>query len=274
MHFRYWGFMVMHHPDVSLFLKTPIYHCGLHGKGIPKNTVASVRPAIEKGLPVEVDIVLNREKQWMLGHWPWYKTQSGQLKSVSFSTTQAMQAAHSQESVHHIPSLQDLFTLVKGKIPLLLDVKLFLNPSNKGLTTLTQAVNTYAKEYGTKNVAVQMYHPVMLRALKDLEIQASRGLLLGGVGRYPNLIVPKLDIPSKKVLKFVEPDFVSIHHSNGPRYFDFIRQEVKRPVLAYVIKSPTEKAEIMPHTDNIIQDPFPIQTLTTPEPSASFLNLK
>ena len=48
--------------------KTPIAHRGLHGNGIPENSLAAFEAAVKNGYPIETDVHFTRDRQLVAFH--------------------------------------------------------------------------------------------------------------------------------------------------------------------------------------------------------------
>jgi glycerophosphoryl diester phosphodiesterase len=240
----------------SLFLKQPIAHRGLHGLNRPENSLAALKFALEAKVPVELDLGLTRDHHWMLAHWPLYRTQEGKLRALAYSSKQQVKQAWPEQSSKHIVSLEDTLNFVQGRIPLLLDVKLYsFARAKKALMELMHHVAAYEKKYGSV-IAVQSHNPLLAAAFNAHEINVPKGWIVGGLGKLHNRFIPPGKWPSQAALKYMKPDFLAVDQSISRTYFDFLKHQIDVPLLAFTIKNRQEADAISLYVDNIIADPF------------------
>ncbi|WP_112873457.1 glycerophosphodiester phosphodiesterase family protein [Paracoccus endophyticus] len=110
----------MLHPD---FLSHPIAHRGLHGPGVPENTMAAFRAAIDAGHGIELDLQPAEDGTPLVFHD--YDLQrltgsGGVVSALSVAEAGALQLAGSDEG---IPTLAAVLDEVAGRVPVLIEIK-------------------------------------------------------------------------------------------------------------------------------------------------------
>lgn len=108
------------HPD---FLRLPIAHRGLHGPGVPENSMAAFRAAIAAGYGIECDIQRVGDGSAVVFHdddLPRLTGQDGLMRDVS---AQALGGLRLLNTAEHVPSLTELLVEVAGRVPLLIEIK-------------------------------------------------------------------------------------------------------------------------------------------------------
>ncbi len=98
-------------------------HRGLHGPGVPENSLAGARDAIERGFGIECDIQRSRDDIPMVFHdWDLKRLLSveGDTEAVTVAQLQARNYPGTDE---HPATLPDLLRLIAGRVPLLIEVK-------------------------------------------------------------------------------------------------------------------------------------------------------
>jgi glycerophosphoryl diester phosphodiesterase len=253
----------MGNASIQLFLEKPIAHRGLHGFGRPENSLAAIKPALETKTPIEIDIGLSKDNKWMLGHWPLYRNLSGELKVFQKSTAYEIQRAWPKTSKRHIPSLSEAMEMIQGKIPLLLDVKLYGLKNPKGLNRLKALIKAYQEKY-KGSVAVQSFNPTVLAYFNEKKLEIPRGLVVGSLGNIPSRIIPTGKLPSRVALHYTKPDFLTINSVNPKPYFEFLRKSANVPLLAYNVKSKETLDRVSPLVDNVISDSYLTSQPTPP----------
>lgn len=98
-------------------------HRGLHGETRPENALSAFAAAIAAGLGIECDLRKSADGRAMVFHdadLARLTGASGLLSDRSVGDLTALKLRGSEET---IPTLRDLFELVAGRVPLLLEVK-------------------------------------------------------------------------------------------------------------------------------------------------------
>jgi glycerophosphoryl diester phosphodiesterase len=105
------------------FLTAPIAHRGLHGAGVPENSLAAARAAIEAGYGIELDIQPVSDGTPMVFHdddLPRLTGQSGLIGETPLDVLKGFRLSGSNESV---PTLAEFLDIVAGQVPLLIEIK-------------------------------------------------------------------------------------------------------------------------------------------------------
>ena len=176
-------------PDA--FVKLPLAHRGLHDRHAhrPENSRAALTAAIKAGYGAEIDVQLSADGHAMVFH----DTDLDRLTP----DTGPLRARHRTElrripllgGAEHIPALDDILTLVAGRIPLLIEIKDqsgVLGSTDVG--PLEQAVADALAAYDGP-VAVISFNPYAITTMAQLAPRCPRGLVSAGFGRdrWPHL---------------------------------------------------------------------------------------
>ena len=105
------------------FLTAPIAHRGLHGGGVPENSLAAARAAIKAGYGIELDIQPAADGTPMVFHDYDLMRLTGQKGLVSQTSVDTLQAYCLLGSDEHVPTLTEFLELVAGQVPLLIEIK-------------------------------------------------------------------------------------------------------------------------------------------------------
>lgn len=98
-------------------------HRGLHQEGVPENSLAAFRAAIDAGLGIECDIRKSSDGRAMVFHDEELERltgRSGKMAARSVGDLTSILLSGSEET---IPTLRDVLDLVAGRVPLLLEIK-------------------------------------------------------------------------------------------------------------------------------------------------------
>ncbi|MEO1911849.1 MAG: glycerophosphodiester phosphodiesterase family protein [Paracoccus sp. (in: a-proteobacteria)] len=105
------------------FLTAPIAHRGLHGDGVPENSLAAARAAIEAGYGIELDIQPAADGTPMVFHDYDLTRLTGQSGLVSQTSVDTLQGHRLLGSAEQVPTLAQFLELVAGQVPLLIEIK-------------------------------------------------------------------------------------------------------------------------------------------------------
>ena len=105
------------------FLTTPVAHRGLHGPGIPENSLAAAQAAIDAGYGIELDIQPARDGTALVFHDYDLSRLTGGQGLVRGFDPDALSARRLMGTDHPIPTLRRFLDLVAGRVPLLIEIK-------------------------------------------------------------------------------------------------------------------------------------------------------
>src|SRR2546423_9182129 len=110
-------------PDSGL-LSRPIAHRGVHRlPDVPENSLAAFQAAIDRGLPVELDVRLSADGQPVVLHDADLGRMTGKgvpVRSLAANEVRQLRLLNTQERV---PLLRETLERVAGRVPLLIELK-------------------------------------------------------------------------------------------------------------------------------------------------------
>jgi glycerophosphoryl diester phosphodiesterase len=148
-------------------------HRGLHGPGVPENSLAAFRAALDMGAGIECDVRLSGDGQVVVFHDHDLKRLCASALTVEASTAAMLAGQRLFDSLEHIPLLADLLELVSGRVPILVEVKCRGGNADK----LTQAVSEQLTDY-VGPVGVMSFEPAVGKWLARNAPKLRRGLVI------------------------------------------------------------------------------------------------
>ena len=149
-------------------------HRGLYDNehGIPENSMAAFRRAVDKGYGIELDVHLTADNQLVVFHDDTLTRMCGMNKKISsflYSDLMQLRLLGTEEG---IPLFKDVLELIDGKVPLIIELK--VNGSNQNLLCplVWQLLSRYKGDY-----CIESFHPFVLQWFKRHEPQVVRGQL-------------------------------------------------------------------------------------------------
>ena len=240
----------------AAFLAAPIAHRALHDAqaGRAENGPAAVAAAVAAGYGIEIDLQLSADDVPMVFHDYTLERMTGAEGAVRAHSAQALHeiGLHGEDRAG-IPSLADVLTMVKGRVPLLLEIKDQARAGGAGIGPLEHATATALRGY-TGPVAVMSFNPDAVAAMARAAPAVARGLTSCA---FNDSDAPELDAATRAKLAAIA-DFDAVGASfvshraaelDHPRIAELKRRGV--PVLCWTVKSAREEDAARRIADNI-----------------------
>jgi glycerophosphoryl diester phosphodiesterase len=164
-------------PLPDAFLRLPIAHRALHdrAKGRIENSLSAIEAAIEAGYAIEIDVQLSSEGEAMVFHDDTLDRLTGEIGPIHFRTVSELGRIALKGSTDTIPTLVQVLETVKGRVPLLIEIKdqsRRMGPTDGRLETATAAaLDRYAGD-----VAVMSFNPASVALMSSLAPRIARGI--------------------------------------------------------------------------------------------------
>ena len=149
-------------------------HRGLYDNehGIPENSIAAFRRAVDKGYGIELDVHLTADNQLVVFHDDTLTRMCGMNKKISsflYSDLMQLRLLGTEEG---IPLFKDVLELIDGKVPLIIELKVDGSNQNLLCPLVWQLLSRYKGDY-----CIESFHPFVLQWFKRHEPQVVRGQL-------------------------------------------------------------------------------------------------
>ena len=187
-------------------------HRGLHdsSKGIPENTLAAYSRAVEKGFGIELDVRLTADGVPVIMHDPNTKRMTGADLKISETRLAALNTLRIGGTDQHIPTLAEALSLVKGQVPLIVELKIDRNNFDALGTKVFELLDNYKGDY-----MIECFDPRMLSWVRHNRPRVVRGQLIMYFKRHGDkLLPPAVDFITHNLILNViaRPDFISIYY--------------------------------------------------------------
>jgi len=147
-------------------------HRGLHGDGIPENSMTAFRLALEHGYGIELDVHLLADGNLAVIHDSSLLRTAGADVEIETLTTQQLKNFFLQGTMETIPTLQEVLELFDGKAPLIIELK----SKSGNHDALTQTVCEMLAQYQGL-YCLESFDPRCIRWLKKHRPRLVRGQL-------------------------------------------------------------------------------------------------
>ena len=210
-------------------------HRGLHyGAGFPENSLVAFAAALELDAGIECDLRLTADNRIIVFH----DADAWRMCSSPLLIGRATLAELSRLKVgeHPIPTLESLLTMVEGRVPLLLEVKV-RNDLWRWAPALKSALARYSGPFG-----IMSFDARLVRLLKTNFPAARRGLVIRH-GVEP--------LKRRWLLWLAAPDFLAVDRAAIRE--DWVAKARERmPVYSWTIKGPVQREQAEVHADALI----------------------
>lgn len=227
----------------------PIAHRGLHSNpSIPENSLRSFEAAVEHNYAIELDVNLLADGGVAVFHDQDLERMTGvkgKIADQDSSTVQQLKLLGTDQS---IPLIEDVFELVNGRVPILVEIK------NEGAVgALEQALLSKLSHY-SGDYAIQAFNPFSLSWFKKNAPHIPRGQLSGDF-KAETLAWHKKVLLSNLLMNWASsPHFIAYDLRSLPCVPVTIARTLKVPILAWTIRTEQEKVKALNYADNIIFD--------------------
>lgn len=147
-------------------------HRGLHSEGVPENSMAAFRAALEHGYGVELDIHLLKDGNLAVIHDSLLNRTTGQVGHVEDLTTEQLKDYHLQGTDQTIPEFMDVLELFQGKAPMIIELKSYDGNAAALTEAACKMLDTYKGPY-----CLESFDPQCLIWLRKNRPEIIRGQL-------------------------------------------------------------------------------------------------
>ena len=160
------------HPGMEALRGWGYAHRGLHREGVPENSMAAFRAALEKGYGIELDIHLMKDGNLAVIHDASLLRTAGVDVMIEDLTAEDLENYRLEGTDEKIPLFRDVMALYEGKAPMIVELK----PMNNNHAALSEAACEILKDY--KGVyCIESFDPRCIQWLRKNRPQIIRGQL-------------------------------------------------------------------------------------------------
>ena len=194
-------------------------HRGLHGNGVPENSMAAFRLALENGYGIELDIHMLADGNLAVIHDTSLRRTAGVDVKIESLTIEELDNYRLEGSMETIPTFRQVLDLLAGKAPMIVELK----PENGNHDALTAAACKMLDDYDGL-YCVESFDPRCIRWLMKNRPDIVRGQLAHnslreGKGKVPlalrflmtNLLSNFWNLPDFVAYRFCDRERLSVH---------------------------------------------------------------
>lgn len=152
-------------------------HRGLHGNGIPENSLVAFEAACQRGVGIELDVQLSRDGEVMVFHDYTLIRMTGADGKVCDLNACELQTLSLDGTEQRIPTFVQVLELVGGRVPILVELK-----GESFDTSLCEKVAVLLSAY-EGDYCIESFNPLLIKEIKKKLPSAFCGLLYTNVCR-------------------------------------------------------------------------------------------
>lgn len=213
--------------NINFLKENLIAHRGLHSSNTVENTIPAFIKAMEKNYIIELDIHILKDDTIVIYHDFDLKRLTSVNKTIEKLTYPQLSKIKINKK-YQIPTLIQVMNIIKGKVPLLIEVKT-IDKNNHFLEKLEELLDNYKGLF-----AIQSINPFVIEWFYKNKKSYPLGLIIFNDLNYKIL---------KKYTKMI--DFISIYKKHLPF-------KSKKMVIGWTIKNKKELEKYKPISDNLI----------------------
>ena len=232
--------------ELDFLFSSLIAHRGLHGGGVPENSMAAFGAAVRAGYIIELDVHLLADGRVAVFHDDNLKRMCGADVNIKDLTAAKLKKYRLSGTNEHIPLLKDVLALVDGAVPIIVELK-YDSPVGKLEEALVQLLDGYTGEYALKS-----FHPLVVWKLRRLFRDHPVGQLFS-CDMFKGLSGIK-EWGFRKAVNWSMyfSDFVSVDKDDLDVSVIATLRNLRKPILAWTIKGTDERLSAMKKADNCI----------------------
>lgn len=235
------------------FLDRPIAHRALHGQDRPENSPEAITAAVQAGYGIEIDLQMSADNQAMVFHDYALDRLTGEVGPVRQRSVAELQAITLTGGAAGIPTFAEVLQLVKGKVPLLIELKDQDGALGPDVGPLEEAAAAALETYDGP-AAVMSFNPHSIALLAELCPDRPRGLVTCHFPAEDWPTVPeavRAELRPIADLERIGGAFISHQASDLAAAPVAAVKASGLPVLCWTIRSPEQEAQARQIADNV-----------------------
>jgi glycerophosphoryl diester phosphodiesterase len=245
-------------PALDWLTARPVAHRGLHdrARGIIENMPAAAQAAVDGNFSIECDIQLTADGEAMVHHDDALGRLAEGTGALLGMTAAQLKAVKFKDTPERMMSLGDLCALVKGRVPLMIEVKSHFDRDRKLVKRMAEVLASYS------GPAVGMsFDPDQVLALREQMPKLPRGII--AQRSYDDTYWKKLTPEQRQEMLHLRhafrtrPHFVAFWVDQLPAPAPWIARNIfGLPLLTWTVRTPEQRERAARYADQMIFEGF------------------
>jgi glycerophosphoryl diester phosphodiesterase len=236
----------------------PVAHRGLHDRtrGIIENMPGAALAAIDGNFAIECDIQLTADGEAMVHH----DDELGRLTEGSGAllrlTSTALRDVHFKDTPERMMSLADLCILVRGRVPIIVEVKSHFDGDRRLVKRMAEVLASYSGP-----VAGMSFDPDQVVALREMIPERPRGIV--AQSDYTEADWPEATPAQREGMRHLKhvlrtrPHFVAYWVNDLPAPTPWIARHIfGLPLLTWTVRTAEQRTRAGRYADQMIFEGF------------------
>jgi len=236
----------------------PVAHRGLHdaARGIIENMPAAAQAAISGKFGIECDIQLSADGEAMVHHDDALGRLTEGSGALLEKTAAELKAVKFKDTRERMMSLGDLCGLIRGRVPLMIEVKSHFDGDRKLVKRMAEVLADYSGP-----VVGMSFDPDQLLALREIMPALPRGIIAQRDydDDYWKKLTPeqRLGMLHLRHAFRTRPHFVAYWVNQLPAPAPWIARNIfGLPLLTWTVRTPEQRARAARYADQMIFEGF------------------
>lgn len=216
-------------------------HRGLHGNGLPENSMAAFRAALDGGYGIELDLHLLKDGNLAVIHDSLLKRTTGAEGRIEDLTTEDLKNYSLEGTAETIPTFREVLALFDGKAPMIVELK----PVGGNHAALAEEACRQLESYSGA-YCIESFDPRCLFWLKKHRPQIIRGQLSMNFFRHPEgqPFVIQLLLTCHLLNFLSRPDFIAYKFADRNRLGCFLCRRLWHiQGVSWTLRTPEDHAQ-------------------------------
>ena len=199
-------------------------HRGLHGNGIPENSMAAFRAALEGGYGIELDVHLMKDGKLAVIHDASLQRTAGADVKIEDLTAEELPRYPLEGTTETIPLFSQVLELYAGKAPLIVELKAEVGNHAALAKAVCDLMDAYKGPY-----CIESFDPRCVAWLTRHRPDIVRGQLAENFvinKRFPLPMVLKFILTHQMENFLIRPDFVAYKFADRRTLSNFLARKV------------------------------------------------
>jgi glycerophosphoryl diester phosphodiesterase len=231
--------------NVAFLTRQPIAHRGLHdgNKLVWENTLSAFERAIEAGYAIECDLQYASDAEPVVFHDDDMTRLCNIKADVRSKTTGELGLTAIGGTGDKVPSLKALLKLVRGRVPLVLELKGRKGDDEGFASSVLEAIESYQGE-----LALMSFDGWLLKELKELDCPVPVGLTAEGA--------TEAEFVAHRQAMDCGLDFISYYYLHLPNAFITAERARGVPIITWTVRNAEQAAHSYAQAEQITFEGF------------------
>ena len=236
----------------SFIVQNYIAHRGFHNSTFPENSLGAFQNAIDNNYAIELDVQLLKDNTVAVFHDKKLARMTNKDGYIQNLTKDDLSNHKLLDTEYTIPTLEEVFKLVDGKVGILIEIKNETTKTGKLEKEVCKLIRNY-----NGPVAIQSLNPLSLEWFSKYAPNVLRGQLsyffndesAKNVSWFKRFALKRMMLNKRS-----KPDFISYSVLNLPNRY--VKKYKDLPLIGWTVKSQEQYRNISKYVDNIIFEDF------------------